>query len=404
MISIGTPYKENSVLALARQAATESSLERFFTTLYTAKALAFTQYLPRRFRESLERELKRREYSGIPRERVASVAVAEDVALFAIRRLGPASFASAYVLKSKDRFDQQMASAIPASASRAVIGMWGSCAQTLGTAQKYGRLSVMNYVNSHPDVHNALVHDVGRAPKGHHELLPQHLVERVNRETDRADVVLVPSNFVAQQLRDRGIGDERIIVEPYGVDLRSFTPPIRPRTASARLRCLFVGQVGYRKGVPFLMETARRAAHFADFRLIGPPLESALLADLPDNVTYSGVLVQSEVAQAMRDADVLILPSVEDSFALVVLEAMATALPVIVSDHIGVSELLEHDENALLFPVADVDALYRLVEELHADPERRTRLGEAGHRFVQSSASWTSYATKVLGRLRERMN
>ena len=119
--------------------------------------------------------------------------------------------------------------------------------------------------------------------------------------------------------------------------------PLSPSraTSQAKLRCLFVGQVCHRKGVRFLLEAARRLAGLpVTFTLVGPLRSPELMSHLPANVRWKGSQGHQQIADEMRGADVLLLPSLEDAFGLVTMEAMASGLPVVVSDHCGSSELV----------------------------------------------------------------
>jgi glycosyltransferase involved in cell wall biosynthesis len=70
---------------------------------------------------------------------------------------------------------------------------------------------------------------------------------------------------------------------------------------------------------------------------------------MPENVRWAGARLQGGVGAAMRDADLFVLlPSVEDAFGLVTLEAMASGLPVIVTDHVGASELIFHRKDGFM--------------------------------------------------------
>ena len=171
------------------------------------------------------------------------------------------------------------------------------------------------------------------------------------------------------------------------------------------LTCLYVGQISHRKGIGFLLEAARRCADLAlRFRLIGPAVSPELLRDLPPNVVYEGASLPGGVPEAMRQADLFVLPTVEDSFALVVFEAMATALPVVTTTHAGSSELIENGRDGLVVPPGDVFALTAAIRKLAAQPDLRNALGTAARQKVQDAHSWESYGESVLTVIRGRLD
>ena len=227
---------------------------------------------------------------------------------------------------------------------------------------------------------------------------------RVEAELALADLVLVPSRFVAEQLLAHGVAVEKIATLPYGVDLRAFHPPQQREPGAHPLECLYVGQISHRKGIRILLEAARRCRALpVRFRLIGPIVSPEVLEGLPDNVVYEGSSLPGGVAAAMRRADLFVLPTIEDSFALVIFEAMATALPVVTTTNAGVSELIENGRDGLIVPAGDAQALAEAIRRLVEQPELRNRLGESARQTVQGAHSWESYGQSVLQAISNRM-
>lgn len=402
-LAVGTPYKENSITEIARGAARRAMLGDFYTTVYTgAGAARLAQRVPmERVARGLVREFGRRSFPGVPPEKVRLKASAYEIAYIATRRLHLPRIASRLTFVVKDRFDAGMAKALGRSQACAVVGMWGSASATLACAKETERFGVLNYVNSHPRVINRLLREIADAPTGHQEYVPMRVVEAVEREMATADLLLVPSAFVAHQLRAVGVSEDRIAVEPYGVDLSAFRPPAggRPRSDTGIVHVLCIALVAHRKGIRTLIDAARRLEREGFmFHLSGAVVEPSLLEGLPSNFAYEGIRVQSEVVAAMQAADVFVLPSVEDSYALAVLEAMATGLPPIVSDHVGIAERLEDGVTGSIVPAGDVG---RLVGALVAyrDAELRERIGNAAQNFARSNGSWDLYAANVLGHI-----
>jgi glycosyltransferase involved in cell wall biosynthesis len=226
----------------------------------------------------------------------------------------------------------------------------------------------------------------------------------VESELELADLVLVPSRFVAGQLTAHGVPAEKLATLPYGVDLRAFHPPAAPRKREGVLECLYVGHISHRKGVSSLLEAARRCRDLpVRFRLIGPVVSREVLADLPDNAVYEGASLPGGVAHAMRQADLFVLPTLEDSFALVLFEAMATGLPVVTTTNAGASELIEDSQDGLIVAPGDAAALADAIRRLVEQPELRARLGDAACIKVQAAHSWDSYGHSVLSAIQSRL-
>ena len=396
---LATTYPEPAALAIARAALTRGQLAAVFTPFNpSARLLAAARPLPKRLR----REVDRRHLRGLPTTSVKQVTTIRDLAQRAVRML-PRTQAIAQRLEDsmKAAFDRSVARRLDAVDYDAVIGISGSSEMTLRAASAAGRLGILHLTDSHPAAKNRYLRELGGLPAGHPELVAEDVRARVESELEEAGLVLVPSRFVADQLAAAGVPAGRIDVEARGVNVLEFSPQPASKAASQRnLRCLFVGQICHRKGVRFLLEAARRLAGLPiTFRLVGPLRSPELLAHLPSNVTWKGSLGHQQIADEMRGADVLLLPSLEDAFGLVTMEAMASGLPVVVSDHCGSSELVADGGAGIVIPAADTTALVNAIRRLLEEPERRRAMGYEARRRMVAGRSWESYGQYVLDRI-----
>ncbi len=179
--------------------------------------------------------------------------------------------------------------------------------RTFRVAQGRGGLKVLNCVTSHPAEMNRLLAQFAGIKPPHHEFAPEWDAVHRDQELELADLVLVPSKFVASQLLLRGVSPGKIAALPYGADPAEFRPRSLAEKSSSPLRkveCLYVGHISYRKGIPVLLDAARRCRDLPiTFRLIGLVISSETMEGMPDNVVYDGVTTQGGVADAMRRAD-----------------------------------------------------------------------------------------------------
>jgi glycosyltransferase involved in cell wall biosynthesis len=276
-----------------------------------------------------------------------------------------------------------------------------SSARTFAAARAAGKATVLNFVNSHPAAQNHYLHELAGLTAGHHEMVPPEVARDVDRELALADLVLVPSRFVLEQLRSRGLEERRLAVEPYGIDPGPYTSVQRKKRPGEDVACVMVGQIGFRKGVRILLDAARLLeGRGVRFRLVGPMVSPSAYRDPPPNVDWAGARAPAGVPAELGLADIFVLPSLEDSYGLVVLEAMAAGLPVVTTTHTGASELLTHGVEGLVVPAGDVGALVDAVQWLARDPVRRQAMGEAARRRVLATSGATSYTDRVLGRVR----
>lgn len=408
-VMVATHYREGSIVAIARAAARNGLLARFYTTLYSPQFLSALKYFPLKgLRRRLERGLSRRAFPGIPAEAVEVVSLLPELMrVLAYRLPRGQALADRLNYEVKEAFDHAVAQRLAGRSAGAFVGMYAAAERTLRAARDAGMLTVLNFVNSHPLYHNCYLKTLAELPDGHHELLPPRVMERVDRELELADVVLIPSRFIAQQLESVGVPKAKVAIEPYGVDLAVFRPA-SPKERSARrnspLRCLYVGAISHRKGIRVLVEAARRLRNRpVEFVLIGILQSPEVLRDAPENVHWRGMTLHGGVAEEMRRADLFVLPSLEDSYGLVTVEAMASGLPVIVSDHAGTSELITPGADGLIVPAGDVQALAHAIDNLLEDGYLRRALGAAARRKVEAGHSWEEYGDRILARLHQHL-
>lgn len=207
-----------------------------------------------------------------------------------------------------------------------------------------------------------------------------------------------PTRMVAAQLEQQGFRGVR--VWGRGVDPSRFHPRFRSRemreamgAPSDEIVVAYVGRLAPEKGVHTALLAMRRLAASP-----GARLRFAVAGDGPDDVRcralaadgtwFAGALHGEELSAFYASADLLVFPSTTETFGNVVLEAMASGVPVIAPDVGATLELADH-ASARLFRGGDAEALGEAIESLAADPEARARYRAAGL-AVASSRSWNA--------------
>ena len=322
---------------------------------------------------------------------------------FIARRLpGSQALATRMMYAAKRSFDGAVAKRIDWLDPDAVVAMMASAELTLRAMRQSGRLGVLNFVNSHPSYHNSYLRELAGLSHNHHELIRDDVAKQVEAELELADLVLVPSRFVANQLFELGMPSDKVAVRPYGVDLSKFRPHrgTTSRASGDSMRCLYLGQIAHRKGIKILLDAARRlSGRPMEFILVGPLVSPELLRDMPANVRWLGAMAHEDAAKQLQIADVFVLPSLEDAYPLVTMEAMATSLPVVVSDHAGTSELITNGLDGLIVPAGQVMPLVQAFQQLLDDQTLRITMGSAARRRIETDGSWDQYGLAVLDRI-----
>lgn len=219
-------------------------------------------------------------------------------------------------------------------------------------------------------------------------------IERDQRKWALAHQVLVPSDYCRQTSIALGCDPARITLVPYGIPEHWFD--CRPEPSPGRI--LFVGQVGLRKGNHVLAEAcrllSRRGVAF-ECRVAGPPLVD-VSHPLFAGPTYLGQVPRSQVQEEFRRADLFVLPTLADAFALVHLEAMACGLPVITTPNCG--SLVRDQVEGFLVPIRDPLALANRIQQIIEDRPLRDRLSAAARRRARDY-TWARYGERLLAAL-----
>lgn len=186
---------------------------------------------------------------------------------------------------------------------------------------------------------------------------------REDEEYALADYHCAASTVVRDQLVNLGIPRERVWVVPYGADTTTNVFIRGERDEPPRdFRILFAGQLCLRKGLRTLLD-ALTLANRADWRVDFVGSRSSEVArdfDAYRGVTplhFHGTMPQTQLAERMRTSSVLVLPSLEEGFGLVVPQALNCGLPCIVSDSTGGKDCVRHRDNGSIFSTGSSDAL-----------------------------------------------
>jgi glycosyltransferase involved in cell wall biosynthesis len=400
-VVVANPSSTPEAIQAAQGLAEAGLLERYHLPLATtAKLERRVGRLPRRISEPMLRELRRRALPAeIPVSAVRSTATIADLRRVAAGRLGR-SWAVRKRLGERQMatFDTSVARRLDAGdgAVFAVTG-WG-----LKTIRRAAELSVPVVVDC-PLGHHGYVRELMREearlqPEWAGTLqvhdFPDHLIEAHVEELDRADLVLVLSSHARAVLLDQGIDESKLVTTSLGVDLDLFRP--RSRADDGVFRVIFVGQVTQRKGLSYLVEGFERAAiPNSELLIVGEPVGTADPWLGRPGIRHVPAMPRAELPHQYARADVYVLPSLAEGFALTAIEAMASGLPVILSDRTFGGDLVTEAEQGFIVPIRDSAAIAERLTLLADDPDRRRRMGRAA-RARAEQFPWSRYREQVV--------
>lgn len=227
----------------------------------------------------------------------------------------------------------------------------------------------------------------------------------------QGDLFLVISQEMRSKLIELGCDPKRIQVQPLGVKPRMFPPAIRAAT-NGPIRILSIGRMVAKKGMEYGLRAVaalfREEPHL-EYVIIGDgPLRTdieRLIDDLGlgNIVRLAGWKTRPEIVKALGDADVLLAPSVtaesgdREGTPVVIMEALASGVPVVSTLHAGIPEVLEEGVSGFLVPERDVPSLAGALRRLVRSPELRARMGERGRSAMQERHDIGALNNRLLG-------
>ena len=209
----------------------------------------------------------------------------------------------------------------------------------------------------------------------------------------RCDAIMAPAESTAAVLRAQRMNRD-IAIWARGIDRERFHPGRRDMAwrrslglGDDELVIAFLGRIVMEKGLDVFVGAIeelekRKVAHRV--LVIGDgPARAWFEQQLPDAI-FVGQRIGDDLAIALASADVLLNPSITESFGNVTLEAMACALPVVAADATGASNLVRDGESGMLVEPTDIDGFANALEVYARDAELRARHGAAGLAFART--------------------
>ena len=270
------------------------------------------------------------------------------------------------------------------------------CLQSLQRAKDLGAITFVERQNSHDNFQYKLVQEeYNHWGFEKFQAVRPLGITRGLTEFELADFITVPSKFVYDSFITEGVDENKLFLVPYGVDIQKFYPSPEKRDNSI-FRLLFVGQVGLRKGVPYLLKAWQQLnLPNAELWLAGrvvPSAEQIIIPYTQDlSIRFLGHV--SDMQSLYHQVDTFVLPSIEEGSALVTYEAMACGLPLIYTFNTGA--VARNGIEGIEIPIRDVTALAAAIETLYLDSSLRQELGKAGQKRAKQF-TWQLAGEKLI--------
>lgn len=233
--------------------------------------------------------------------------------------------------------------------------------------QKYkqsGKVVIGEAVNVYPTKQLKIINDEYSKLNQYNIVnFDKYTEEKMIREFQLCDYILVASQFVKNSFIEYGFKEENIRVIPYGSEA-NHSIFYKKTVPENNIKILCVGQITFRKGQLYLLEAAkvlREKGIDVQITLVGSKdnkyIQCIESKGLEKEYEYISHIPNENMRNFMSTFDLFVIPSLEDGFSVVVTEALSVGVPVITTFNNGASDIIIDGENGYKIPAADTNAL-----------------------------------------------
>jgi glycosyltransferase involved in cell wall biosynthesis len=218
---------------------------------------------------------------------------------------------------------------------------------------------------------------------------------KVLGEFEIADHIIVPSTYAKRTFLARGFRNEKVHVLHYGVESELFYPVQKDDDI---FRIIYVGRITFRKGIQYLLEAfATLNLPGSELLLVGgiDPRFRPILARFEGSFTHIPQLSHVDLLKQYGRSSFFAMPSLADSFGLVVLEAMACGLPVLISQNTGAADLIRQGVHGFIVPIRDVETIKNAIIAAYESPELLATLSANAAKLARAQ-SWERYGQDAI--------
>ena len=208
-----------------------------------------------------------------------------------------------------------------------------------------------------------------------------------------ADKILCASSVTKDSLIKEGFNINNIKVIPYGVDTSKFIYK-RKDYLSGKFRVIFIGSLNQRKGVSYLLKALSKLTN-VELIIVGRGIfDLKLIENYNFDIKIYRDVPFKKLLNLMHSSHCFVLPSIIEGFGQVIIEAMATGLPVIVSENTIGRDIIIDGKNGFLVPIRNVNAIEEALLMLQQNTDLINEIGYNGHLFAKS-LTWEKFRNNI---------
>jgi len=289
-------------------------------------------------------------------------------------------------------------------------GWMGQSLASLPAAKRQGARTLVENAGRHPGhFHRAPLEECERfeiKSSQYSPLLPTALIRRMEREYEICDRIVVPSNLARGSFAEFGLADKTTMIFP-GVDEQLFSPRPQPAEPQGKrlFRVCFAGRLELSKGAGYLLQAWKKLGLAnAELVLAGevrPEMKELLETHADSSVRATGFLSVQKLVELYRESDLFVFPSVNEGLAQVLLEAMATGLPVVATELSGACDCVSEGKEGFIVPARDVERTAEAIQWCYEHGDETRAMGRAARARIERQFTLEHYNQRMIALYRE---
>lgn len=281
--------------------------------------------------------------------------------------------------------------------------------EMLEAEKRQGVMTVLDQIDPGAAEFQLVAEEMERHPEvaGLPPKFPVANFDRNRREWELTDVIVVNSEWSRELLVQQGADAAKIEILPLAFDAPLSGPVVSSQLSRGSpdrpLRVLWLGQVNVRKGIHYLIEAASLLQQEeVEFVVAGQQqIRREYMAAAPANIRWLGQIPRGQVPQLYQNADLFVLPTLSDGFAITQIEAMAYGVPVIATPNCG--HVVENGKTGFVVPPRDPQALAEAILKFVHNPNISASIASACH-AASKEYSLEAYGKRLAEIIKKRIS
>jgi glycosyltransferase involved in cell wall biosynthesis len=301
-------------------------------------------------------------------------------------------------------FDKKVAKYLTEDSYGLFVGVAGQCNLSFKAIKKKGGKVILYCLNSYLPFMDKQIKQELKTLGDPLSLTHTHpkMLQRFTEECNLSDLILLNSVVAKKTFIEAGFSKQKLAVITPSVDTTRFHPV--PKKDSM-FRVLYVGTIQPRKGVQYLIPAFLKAKiSHSELLLIGGYSTRSTRQMVEKALQHSNIkqefwdFSRDDPTKVFGKCSVLVLPSVEDGFGLVVLEAMACGLPIIITSHCGAADIVEEGINGFVIPPRNIETIIEKLNFLAKNPFVCKEMGKAARATAEkfNQDKYNKYLKQIL--------